>query len=313
MLDMPPATLRKILEQLDRAMHDHAEWHADLLRAVVCDMPCDPNDLDAGAHFHCRFGHWYYEQSPAELREDPTFAAIGIEHRLIHRIAARILREVAANRPVDRDDFDDLVSGSNRLRGELELLKRDVQGALRSRDEGTGAIDRSQVLPELRRRRSLVKQRSSPCSLLFVDIDRLRDINEAHGYATGDAILATIVGYIQEHLRPDDKVFRYGGDEFLLSLPGADMAVAHGIVTRVREGLSRRPLLVSPGDLELEVTLSFGLTMLDPDVRVEDSIDRAAQALLLAQTAGGNRAVVWDASITTSRDLRRLEVDEKEP
>jgi len=54
------------------------------------------------------------------------------------------------------------------------------------------------------------------------------------------------------------------------------------------------------------------MTMLDPDVRVEDSIDRVAQALLLAQTAGGNRVVVWDASITTSRDLRRLEVDQKE-
>jgi len=295
-----------------RAMHDHAEWHADLLRAIVCDMPCDPSDLDAGAHFHCRFGRWYYEQSPGELREDPTFAAIGIEHRLVHRIAARILREVAADHPVDRDDFDDLVAGSNRLRGELEVLKRDVQGALRSRDEGTGAIDRSQVLPELRRRRSLAKQHLGPCCLVFVDVDRLREINETHGYATGDAILATIVSYVQGHLRPDDKVFRYGGDEFLLSLPGADLAVAHGIVTRVREGLSRRPLLVAPGDLELEVTLSFGMTMLDPDVRVEDSIDRVAQALLLAQTAGGNRVVVWDASITTSRDLRRLEVDQKE-
>lgn len=312
MLDMEPTTLRKALEQLDRAARDHAEWHANVLRAIVCETPSDPNDLTPGAHLLCRFGRWYYEQSPAEIREDPTFAAMGVEHRLVHRIAARILREVQADRPVDREDFDDLLSGSARLRGELELLRRDIKGALRTRDEQTGAYDRARVLPELRHRRSEVKQGHKPCCIAFMDLDRLKEINDTHGHPIGDAVLAAAVRYLQDHLRPDDKVFRYGGDEFLISLPGADLADASEVLKRVRDGLTRSQLPGLPATLAGSVTASFGLALLDPDARVEDSIDRAAQALMLAQSAGGNRAINWDASVTTGRSLRRIAIDESE-
>jgi diguanylate cyclase (GGDEF)-like protein len=308
MVDMDPAGLRKSLEQIDRAAHDHAEWHANVLRSIVCETPCDPNDLGASAHLLCRFGHWYYEQSAAEIREDPIFAAIGVEHRLVHRIAARILREVAAGRPVDRGDFDDMLAGSARLRGELEMLRRDIHGQLRHRDEKTGAFDRAQVLPELRQWRAQVKQ-GRPCCIAFMDLDNLADINQKHGHPTGDAVLAAAVRYLQDHLRPDCRVFRYGGDEFLISLPGADFADAHEIIKRVRNGLARDPLAGLPEHLENPVTASFGLARLDPDARVEDSIDRAAQALLIAKGSGGDRAINWDESVITRRDLRQLEVD----
>jgi len=312
MLDMEPATLLETLSQLDRAARDHAEWHANVLRAIVCEAPLDPDDLAPAAHLLCRFGRWYYEQSPAEFRDDATFAALGVEHRLVHRIAARILREVAANRPIDREDFDDLLSGSARLRGELDLLRREIKGALRHRDEKTGAFDRSRALPELRHCRSEAKQGLRPCCIAFMDIDSLKEINDTHGHPAGDAVLAAAVRYLQGHLRPDDKVFRYGGDEFLISLPGADVVDASEVLKRVRDGLLRSRLPGLPANLPGPVTASFGLALLDPDVRVEDSIDRAAQALMLARSAGGSRAIHWDASVTTGRSLRRLEVDEKE-
>jgi diguanylate cyclase len=312
MLDMEPATLRATLDQLDRAARDHAEWHANVLRAIVCAAPNDPDDLTPAAHLLCRFGRWYHERSPAELHGNPTFAAMGVEHRIVHRIAARILWDVAAGRPVDRDDFDDLLSGSARLRGDLELLRREIKGALRHRDEKTGAYDRSRVLPELRHCRAEAKQNIKPCCIAFMDLDRLKDINDTHGHPVGDAVLAAAVRFLQSHLRPDDKVFRYGGDEFLISLPGADIVDAYEALRRVRDGLARSRLPGLPANLPGPVTASFGLALLDPDVRVEDSIDRAAQALMLAKSAGGNRAINWDASVTTGPGLRRLEVDEGE-
>jgi predicted signal transduction protein with EAL and GGDEF domain len=60
----------------------------------------------------------------------------------------------------------------------------------------------------------------------------------------------------------------------------------------------------------MRVTASFGLALLDPDVSVEDCIDRADQALLLAKAAGRNHAINWDASVTTGNRLRRLELDD---
>jgi diguanylate cyclase (GGDEF)-like protein len=310
MLNMQPATMRDTLEQLAQATHDHLEWHANLLRVIVCELPCDPNDLTTSAHHRCRFGNWYYERAPAELQGQPAFAAIGIEHQRIHEVGAWILREIAAGRPVDRRAFDRLLEGSLRLRRELDLLKGELQVALRSRDALTGACDRDQVLPELRRWRAPVSRGAMSCCIVFMDLDRLNDINATHGHPIGNAVLAEAVRVLREQLRPVDRVFRVGGDEFLISLPGADLATGQAVVARVQDGLVRRQLFVASAGSALRLTASFGLALLDPEVRVEDSMDRAAQALLLAKAAGGNRAISWDSSVTTGRHLRRLQIDE---
>ena len=310
MLNMQPATLRNTLEQLDQATHDHLEWHANLLRAIVCALPIDPNDLAATAHHHCRFGRWYYERTAAELADQPAFAAVGTEHERVHQVASRILREFAAGHSIDNHAFDELLTSSLRLRRELELLRRELQVALRNRDALTGAYDRDQVLPELRRWREPVGRGDMTCCIVFMDLDHLHEINQTQGHAIGDALLAEAVRFLREHLRPDDRVFRYGGDEFLLTLPRADLATGLAVVGRVRDGLAQRQLFIAGADSALRLTASFGLALLDPEVRVEDSIDRAAQALLLAKTAGGNRAISWDSSVTTGRYLRWVQVEE---
>jgi PleD family two-component response regulator len=68
-------------------------------------------------------------------------------------------------------------------------------------------------------------------------------------------------------------------------------------------------LASGPDGTALRVTASFGLALLDPEVSVEDSIERADQALLLAKTAGRNRAISWDESVTTSTRLPRLRIE----
>lgn len=310
MLIMDPATLRRALEQLEQATEDHVEWHANLLRALVCGLPSDPGDLAETAHLDCRFGRWYYEKAPAQLREQPAFVAIGTEHERLHHIAARLLRDVAADAPIVREDFESLVSGSARLRLELDSLRNELEGALRNRDPLTGAYSRVEMLPELREWRALAQRGVKQCCIVFMDVDQLKQINDMYGHPVGDSVLAGAVRYLNEHLRPYDKVFRYGGDEFLIALPGADLATGQKVIARVRAGLARRLLVMGPDGVALHVTASFGLALLDPEVNVADSIDRADQALLLAKTAGRNRAISWDPSVTTGQRLRRLEVDE---
>jgi diguanylate cyclase (GGDEF)-like protein len=310
MLKMDPATLRKALEQLEEATYDHADWHGNLLRAIVCGLPSDPNDLTATAHLSCRFGRWYYERAPAEFREYPAFAAIGTEHERLHRIATRLLRDVAVGAPIVRADFEDLVSGSARLRVELDSLRREIEGALQTRDALTGAYGRIEMIPELREWHSRAKQGAEQSCIVFMELDHLRAINNAYGHEVGDQVLVGTVRYLTEHLRSKDKVFRYGGNEFLISLPGADLATCQTVIARVREGLTRRLLIVTPGGIALHVTASFGLALLDPDVGVIESIDRADQALLLAKAAGRNRAISWDPSVTTGKQLRRLKIDD---
>jgi diguanylate cyclase (GGDEF)-like protein len=309
MLSRQPAALRITLEQIEQATQHHLEWHANLLRAIVCELPGDPDDLSEDAHRLCRFGRWYYQRASDSLREHPVFAAVGLEHRHVHEIAARLLREIAAGRSVPRSAFDELVAGSLRLRAELERLRRDLLSELRRRDPLTGAFDRNEVLPELRRWRPPLATEPVPCCVVLVDLDGVAEINAARGHLTGDALLAEAVRFLHEHLRPDDKVFRYGGDEFLLTLPRTDLAEGREIVTRLRDGLAGHELFIAGAGPTYHLTASFGIALLDPEIRVEDSVEHAGQALLLAKAAGGNRLIAWDPSITTGRHWRRIDAD----
>jgi diguanylate cyclase (GGDEF)-like protein len=304
MLDMDPAMLRKALEQLDQAAHDHAHWHENLIRAIVCRLPCDPNDLEHDAYRQCRFGRWYYEKAPAQIWGEPAFAAIEAEHKRLHRIAARLLREAAGAVPIVREDYDDLVTGGERLHLQLESLMHEVARALRNRDALTGAYGRGEILPALSEWRELARRDVQHCCIAFMDLDRLKQINDRYGHAAGDQVLAGVVRCAMQHLRPYDKVFRYGGDEFLISLPGADLAAGQRVIEHIRDALASTPIVVGPADNSIRATASFGLALLEPDVSVEESIDRADKALLVAKAAGRNRACSWDPAVTTGTLLQ---------
>ena len=306
MLRMDPAALRKSLEQLEQAADDHAHWHDNLIRSIVCRLPCDSHDLEQNAHRNCRFGQWYYEQAPFELWEQPAFAAIEAEHKRLHQIAAQMLREATTGVPVARADYDDLVTGGERLHLELDSLRNSIAGSLRDRDALTGAHGRLEMLPTLREWRELARRNVQQCCIVFMDLDHLKEINDRYGHAVGDEMLAGVVREVMEHLRPYDKVFRYGGDEFLISLPGADLEVGLKVIGHIREQIAEATIVASPGGPSVATTASFGLALLEPDISVEESIDRADKALLVAKAAGRNRVCSWDPAVTTSTLLRRM-------
>ena len=306
MLRMDPAALRKTLDQLEQAVHDHARWHANLIRSIVCRLPCDPNDLDEKAYRQCHFGRWYYELAPVELWEQPAFVAIEAEHKRLHRVAAHMLREATAGVPVSHEDYDELIAGNERLRLELDSLRHAIAGSLRDRDALTGAYRRVEMLPTLREWRELARRNVQQCCIAFMDLDHLKEINDTHGHVVGDQVLAGVVRQVMEHLRPYDKVFRYGGDEFLISLPGADLEIGQKVIAHIREQIAEATIAASPAGHPIATTASFGLALLEPDISVEESIDRADKALLVAKAAGRNRVCSWDPAVTTGTLLRRM-------
>jgi len=100
------------------------------------------------------------------------------------------------------------------------------------------------------------------------------------------------MSFVASVLRKYDIAFRYGGEEFLLCLPGTPLDDAVQVIERVRAGLERLPIAV-PGKHRLNVTASFGLAQIQPGKPVEDSIGQADEALLRAKQNGRNRVEVW--------------------
>ena len=304
MFRMDAAALRTTLQQLQQATHDHAEWYENLIRTIVCRLPCEPDDLVDNAHHNCRFGRWYYAEASADLRSQSMFSAMEAEHERMHQIAANLLRDAADDIPIDRAEYEELMAVSARLRLELDSLRHEVQDILRSSDALTGAYGRRLLLPELREWRELAKRGVQECCIAFMDLDHLKEINDTHGHTVGDQVLSGSVHYVIGHLRPYDKVFRYGGDEFLISLPGIDLPNAQHLIERIQGGFGLERFVIGADGTPIHATASFGLAPLDPEISIEESIDRADRALLMAKAAGRDRAVSWDPGITTGTMLK---------
>jgi diguanylate cyclase (GGDEF)-like protein len=306
MFSLEPGNLLEMLERLDLARRDHAAWQDALIGTLLCRVPSDPNDLAEDSHRRCRFGKWYYGELSTQLRAQPEFAAIESEHKITHAVAAKLLRVTATGATITRADYDDFVASGARLRLELDTLRNEIQAALRGIDPLTGAYGRAALLPELRMSHELVKRGVQQCCIAFMDLDRFKQVNDTYGHSVGDQVLAGAVRCLGEHLRPYDKVFRYGGDEFLIVLPAADLAGGHRVTERIRKKLTTTPLVSGVEGVSICANASFGLAMLDSQVSVQESIDRADTALLLAKSSGRNRTVSWNPSIQTHRALRAL-------
>jgi diguanylate cyclase (GGDEF)-like protein len=310
MRKIDPARLGEALEQLAQAVHAHVDWQERILEAIVHGRPLDSSEIASGAQRGCLFNRWYFDRSPAELWGHPAYAALGVEHWRLHRMTDRLLHKLETDAPIDVDEFDELIAGNERLRATLGSLRQGMELALRTLDATSGATARAGMLPDLRAWRELAARGVQPCSIVIVDLDRFTTINDAHGRNVGDTVLGAAATRLARLLRPFDKVYRYGADEFLVALPGADLSMAQAVIKRVREAFASEPLTTVAGGIDLTVTGSFGLAALDPEVGAEESVERADQALLLAKTAGGNRAISWDPSVTTGVRLPRLQMDD---
>lgn len=301
MLDISQRDLLSTLQQLDQAIYSHEQWLKDVTRTVICRLPYDHRDVAEDAHCQCRFGQWYYGNPPQVLCDHPAFMAIEIEHRRMHQLGARLLLTAVNGVLGSPMDYDSFTNTEERLRLEIYSLKHELDELLLNRDVLTGAENRFSMLAKLRELRELVKRRVQQCSIAIMDLDHFKAVNDTYGHSVGDQVLVALVRYIKQNLRPYDKVYRHGGEEFLLSLPSTDLQAAQVLIERLREGFATDALGMD-GTKAISVTASFGITLLDPDISVEESINRADLALYAAKTSGRNRTCIWEPSMTPRQD-----------
>jgi diguanylate cyclase (GGDEF)-like protein len=127
-------------------------------------------------------------------------------------------------------------------------------------------------------------------SVMMLDLDRFKRINDIHGHAVGDAVLAKTAGRLRSHLRDDDLIGRYGGEEFSILAPALDLEGARQVADRLRKQVGESPVQVD--DLELQVTVSVGVTETTAEDDLESALKRADEALLEAKRRGRNCLIV---------------------
>lgn len=155
-------------------------------------------------------------------------------------------------------------------------------------DDLTGLHNRRYAERELDQIAHRARQDNRPFALLFVDLDRFKQVNDRFGHATGDLALVAVARSLAATLRPGDMLARIGGEEFLLALPGHDIDQARCVAEAICETIRRLDFGIKQ-DPPLRITVSIGVAIGTGAEPVEGLRERADRALLLAKSKGRNR------------------------
>ncbi|MFH2122849.1 MAG: sensor domain-containing diguanylate cyclase [Pseudomonadota bacterium] len=164
-------------------------------------------------------------------------------------------------------------------------------------DKLTGLLNRQVFILFIQKILAEYLRNPRPLSVLFVDIDHFKSINDRYGHLAGDHILSAVAQLLQNSLRQSDIAVRWGGEEFLLVLNDCDLDQATGIAEKLRETIEQRGF--EENGKSIALTVSIGISQYDGVELFEQTISRADEALYTAKNKGRNCVV--SAAPTVSR------------
>jgi diguanylate cyclase (GGDEF)-like protein len=178
--------------------------------------------------------------------------------------------------------------------GERILAARDELRARATFDALTGLLNRATIMERLEREVLRARARVEPLSVVLVDLDEFKRVNDTHGHLVGDEVLRQACKRLSARMRPYDELGRYGGEEFLAVLPGCSASCGLDVADRMRDSLGMLPLDTSAGALSL--TASFGVATIEKGQSrsIPALLEAADAALYQAKRNGRNRVASLD-------------------
>lgn len=227
-------------------------------------------------------------------RHIPILAVVGGEDN------SRLLRglEIGVNdylsRPIDRNELLARARTQVRKRRYADQLRDNVQLSIEMAitDALTGLHNRRYMESHVGTLAEQAHARGKPLTLMVLDIDYFKSINDTYGHDAGDDVLREFALRIKKCIRGIDLACRYGGEEFVIVMPETDMAVATMVAERLRRSIASESFSIEKGARRIDVTISIGLAALERRGEpMADVLKRADQALYRAKRDGRNRVV----------------------
>jgi diguanylate cyclase (GGDEF)-like protein/PAS domain S-box-containing protein len=161
-----------------------------------------------------------------------------------------------------------------------------------TRDSLTGLYNRRYFNETIEREFARARRDNHPVSVMILDIDLFKEINDSYGHSFGDEALRVLSSLININVRAGDVAYRYGGDEFVIVMPGAGLDVANSRVERICRSFNAVP--IQEGGKQFTATLSVGIALFPEHGETGSEILRAAdQALYQAKQDGRNLVRIW--------------------
>jgi diguanylate cyclase (GGDEF)-like protein len=180
------------------------------------------------------------------------------------------------------------------LRARILVGKRilDLQQCLRfsaTHDFLTNLLSRAEILASLERELVRTQREGRAAGVIMADVDGFKQINDTLGHPAGDAVLAEVARRLKSDLRLYDVAGRYGGEEFILVLPGCDLHTTARRADEIRRLVAHGPIVTPAGSVSVTVSMGVTATRVDSDSTIESVLQSADAALYRAKKAGRNR------------------------
>ncbi|MEI8597030.1 diguanylate cyclase [Vibrio sp. M60_M31a] len=225
-----------------------------------------------------------------ELRESQFFRDIENLHRLLHESAAAMLRSEIDGKAITKVQFDSFYYNLDEFVEALENLKKEINTLLYNRDPLTGAYNRRSLNEELFKIKQLISSEVNNACIIIFDLDHFKSINDRYGHRAGDQVLKQTIEVVNRNMRNLDKVFRYGGEEFVISLIQTTLEDAYKVAEHMRSDIEAMEILVA--ETTIRATASFGIAEISSSSNIFNAIEKADQALYQAKINGRNQVLI---------------------
>jgi diguanylate cyclase (GGDEF)-like protein len=288
-----------IVTAIERAVRGIDDRLQRFHRSAVSKVRPDEDLLKLGAHGTSEFGAWYAERRRNPPLDQPAFETLVALHEALLNHLALLAERAWKSDKVPVQEYDALLEKVSAFHDQAQRLAKAFQAAISDIDPLTGAQTRQVMQRDLKREMVRARRSGSPACIALADIDHFKAINDTYGHGVGDQVLAAVSTALIDNLRPYDSVYRYGGEEFLICLPDTGPEEARRVLERVRSQIAKEEFSAEDGRT-VALTVSFGVTLLNPRRPIPELVERADKALYAAKEAGRNRVEVWRAEKTSS-------------
>ena len=292
---MKPEDVFASLTAFQQALAGHFDWLHRWYQAVL--NRDDGGKIPDAAACACPFDHWHKQAAATPFSLYDGFTQLAAEHDEVHDKAAQLSGRAMAGLTVTTSDYETLMSSVLAFGASAQGFEREVWTALATVDPLTGLANRQSMRGHLNGERDRAIRQKLPLALALADIDHFKKINDGFGHSQGDKVLRAVAATLKATVRPYDVVYRYGGEEFLLCLPGTNSENGALVLERIRAAVEALALTDDRGTA-IPVTATFGIAQITADLSVDDAIEMADHALYDGKLSGRNRVVIAAAPST---------------
>ncbi|MBL4733148.1 MAG: PleD family two-component system response regulator [Rhizobiaceae bacterium] len=202
------------------------------------------------------------------------------------------------SRPLDKNELLARIRTQIRRKRYNDCLKDSVQNTIEMAvtDGLTGLHNRRYLDSHLATLFEKARVKKSPLSTIMCDIDHFKKVNDTYGHDVGDEVIREFAERLKKCVRSVDLASRYGGEEFVVVMPDTDVALASIVAERIRASIADHPFIVEKGAKQLTVTISIGVSSIEPDDEDPQKLLKRADIGLYAAKKNGRNQVMLEAA-----------------